>query len=422
MPPDAESLTAETEPSGKWKVLGLLAVAELLAMSLWFSASAVTQSLTEQWNLSAPTAAWLTMAVQLGFVVGALLSALFNISDLWEPKKVFAAGALGAAALNAAIPLFAEGVGLALFLRFWTGFALAAVYPVGMKIVATWTKKDRGLALGLLVGALAIGSASPHLVRSIGKLADWKHVMFTVSWLACAGGILVLIGGNSGPFGLPKTKFRFAYILRAISDRPLRLANIGYLGHMWELFAMWTWIPIFLTAAYTSSSNHPWFSEMGYDPDRLGSLVAFFVIAMGGAGSLVAGRMADRVGRSLTTIYSMAISGVCALTIGLLWRHPVALTIVALIWGASVLADSAQFSSAVSELAETEYMGTMLTAQTSMGFLLTLITIRLLPNAVEMVSWRWAFAFLAIGPAVGCWAMWALKSSPDAARMAGGKG
>jgi MFS family permease len=399
----------------------LLSLAELLAMGLWFSASAVTPVLVDEWQLTTGDAAWLTMSVQIGFVVGAFLSALLNVADLWEPRKVVALGALAGAGLNALIPVLADGLPLAIALRFGTGMTLAAVYPVGMKIMATWTKEDRGLGLGLLVGALTVGSASPHFLRGVGGISEWEPVMFTASALAAVGGIIVWRFGGLGPYRAPAPQFRWSYMGQSLKERGLRLANFGYLGHMWELYAMWTWIPLFLTAAYRSSPEGPLIGSFG--AERLAAFGAFAAIALGGPGSLLAGQLADRWGRSRTTIASMVISGSCALIIGLFVNgHPTIVTILALIWGFAIVADSAQFSTSVSELGESEYMGTLLTTQTSMGFLLTLASIRLIPGVVDAIGWRWAFATLAIGPALGSWAMWLLKRSPEAAQLAGGRG
>lgn len=404
--------------SKKWRTVCLLALSELLVMGLWFSASAVTPTLAKVWELEPTAASWLTLAVQIGFVCGAFLSALFNVADVWSPRRVFVVSAFIAALANAAIALFADGLFVTIPLRFLTGFMLAGVYPVGMKIMATWMKEDRGLGLGLLVGALTVGSASPHLLRAIGGVDQWQLVLLTASALALAGGAVVLAAVTPGPYRTTPAPFRWRYAGEALRDHGVRLANLGYLGHMWELYAMWTWIPLFLLSTYRTGSGSSW---MEREPELAASAMAFLIIAAGGAGSIVAGYVADRWGRSRTTVVSLALSGSCALVIGLFYRQsPLLATIVALIWGFAIVADSAQYSAAISELSSAQYMGTALTLQTSMGFLLTLVSIQLVPLIEAHVGWQWSFTFLAMGPAVGIWAMTRLRELPAAAKMAGG--
>ncbi len=404
--------------SDKWRTLLLLALGELLAMSLWFSASAVMPALIRDWQLTPGQAGWLTTAVQIGFVAGALTMALFNVGDLFPPPTVVAAGALVGAAANAAIPAFAGGLAAALPLRFVTGFALAAVYPIGMKIMATWTTKDRGLGIGLLVGALTVGSASPHLVRGLGGIGDWRPVLYAVSALAVIGALIVRLGVAMGPHHVPARRLEWRYAGRAWTEPGLRLANLGYLGHMWELYAMWTWAPAFLAASFAARPG-----GVSMAPERLAAFAGFALIAAGGPGSLGAGWLADRWGRARTTILSMVISGACALGIGFLYGGAPALIIaVAIVWGFAVVADSAQFSTAISELSEPAYTGTALAMQTAMGFLLTMVSIQLTPVVMARIGWQHTFAMLAIGPMVGCWAMWRLKRSPMAAKLAGGRG
>ena len=384
-------------------------------MSLWFSASAVLPELRAEWALDRGAAAWLTMSVQLGFVSGALLSAALTLADVFDPRRLVAFSTVVGAAATAAIAAFVDGPPAAIGLRFVTGVALAGVYPPGMKIMAGWFRERRGLAIGVLVGALTVGSALPHLLRAVDGIGNWRLVLYLSALLAAAGGAIALFGLRPGPFEAASAPFDPRALGRIVRDRATMLANAGYFGHMWELYAVWTWIPLWLAASFETDSS-------ALTTPRVAGVMSFAAIAAGGPGAWAAGRAADRAGRTAITSWSMVVSGGCCLTAGLLFGG--SLWLVApfcLLWGFAIVADSAQFSTCVTELAEPEYVGTALTLQTAIGFLLTTVTIRLLPAWQASWGWEWAFVPLAVGPALGTVAMLRLRRRPEARRLAGGQ-
>lgn len=402
---------AAAQGARRGTALALIALSQLFALSLWFSATAVAPQLTDVWGLSTGAEAGLTLAVQLGFVVGALVSAVLNLADVIASRRLFVLSAIGGALANLGLLLMSETtVGVTLGLRFLTGFFLAGVYPAGLKVMSGWFKTGRGMALGVLVGALTVGSASPHLVRGVGL--DWQGVVVTASALALlAAGIMTRVG--DGPYEIEPQAFRWDQIARVVRNAGVRLSTYGYLGHMWELYAMWTWLAAFLAASATASG-----SSYGSV-----SLITFAAIAVGGLGSWWAGVLADRLGRTRVAGAAMVVSGSCAALTPLVFGSPVWVAVpFVLIWGLTIVADSAQFSTMVTETARGETRGTALTLQTAVGFLLTLVTIRGVPAIADAIGWQWAFPVLALGPALGVVAMVRLARSPHAARLAGGKG
>ncbi len=388
-------------------------------MAPWFSASAVAPALAGAWSLSPTGTAWLTISVQLGFVVGALVSAALTLADIWSARRLVAGAAALAAAATAGVAL-APGPELGIALRVLTGAALAGVYPPGMKIAAGWFREARGWAIGILVGALTLGSAAPHLVRWAVPAEAWRAVLAVAAASALAGGLLVLRIPSDGPFAAPSPRFSWTAAPRILRDRAVRLANLGYLGHMWELYAMWTWMAAFVVESELARRG----GVAGADNLRgFAALVTFGVVGSGAVGCWLGGKYADRWGRTVVTSVAMAVSGSCALAVGGLFGGSLAwLLPVLAVWGVSVVADSAQFSAAVSELAPPEHVGTALTLQTSLGFLLTCVTIYVLPVIAQAIGWRWTMSVLAPGPALGVWAMLALRRLPEARRLAGGRG
>ncbi len=382
-------------------------------MSLWFSAAAVLPVLKVQYAIGGFQAAALSSSVAFGFVIGTLLSAILGLADRLNSRLFFSCAAIVGALANAAGILIEPTAFAFIVLRVVVGASIAGVYPLGIRMAATWAHADLGFLVGFLVGATTLGSASSFLLAALGGI-DWRYTMLGASVLAICAALLIQLF-QSGPRHRQATAFRARYVLDAWRKRPLRLANLGYYGHMWELYAMWAWIAAFLEASFTSTAPSiaaPFWSKVS----------AFVTIGLGALGCLAGGILADRWGRTTLTIGALLVSGSCAVLAGFLFGSPPWLLVpFCIVWGIAVVADSAQFSASVVELSDAEHVGTMVTVQTCVGFLLTMVSIHLVPPINAALGWRWTFLFLAAGPFLGAWAMAALRRDPASAKLAGGR-
>jgi MFS family permease len=386
-----------------------------MALALWFSATAIIPVLKLEFPIDDARASLFSSIVAVGYVVGTLGSALLGLADRLHPRYFFAASALAAAGANIAILLFEPTSMAVVALRFATGVCMAGLYPVGMKMAATWAKGDTGLLISMIVAGLTLGAALPHLFNAIGAL-EWRFTLVVASSFAVAAGVLINFVGL-GPEQGRVPPFNPADVLQAWTDKSIRLANFGYFGHLWELYAMWAWVALFLHASFEASRGHD-----GVDIDFYANLAAFAVIGAGAVGCLVLGYVADRVGRTAITAVTMFLSGTCALTVGFLFGGNSWLVFaVCLVWGILVVPDAPQTSACIVELTDSSHVGTMLTIQTCVGFTITPLAIHLVPQIVNAVGWRYAFVPLAIGPFLGGLAMWRLRKQPNAFGLAGGK-
>ncbi|MEZ3180027.1 MFS transporter [Streptomyces pimonensis] len=382
---------------------GAIAAVQVLGLAVWFSMSAVVPGLRNDWGLTAGGAVWLTASVQFGFVAGAVASTALNLADRVPPQRLLAASAAAAAACTVVLALVADGPAVAVPLRFMTGMFLAGVYPTGMKLMASWSgSAGRGRTMGVLIAALTLGSTLPHLIAGLGSL-PWRAVLLTAAAAGLVGSVVALVLVRPGPHGASSAPARNPrYALAMFAERGPRLANLGYFGHMWELYALWTWIPSFLLAA-PAAGGLPGSVE----------ITVFLAMGLGGAaGCLLGGWGADRFGRSPAALTALLLSGLCCLVSPLLFHAPPPLLFAfCALWGAAVIADSGVFSTSLSEVADHRYIGTALTGQTAIGFALTVVSIQLTPLLAEAVGWEYAFLLLAPGPLAGALAMRAFGGS-----------
>ena len=385
--------------------LGLLSLGEFLGMTLWFSATAVTPSLVSEFHLTGAGAAWLTMAVQGGFVAGTLTSAFLNLPDRLATHRLFALGCLLGSVATAALTRAGDAATL-IGLRFVTGIAMAGVYPVGLKIAASWFRERRGTALAVLVAALTVGQAFPHLIAALTGPERWRLQLLITASLALVGGAVVWRFVHDGPYASPAERFDPRAALRVYADPATRYPVFGYLGHQWELYAMWTWIGTFAASSLAAAGRDPL--------SHAASAAAFVGVGAGAVGCVLGGLGADRVGKARVASWALRLSGACALASTIVYgTNPWLLFLFVAIWGAAVVADSAQFSALVADNSRPEFVGTALTVETCSGYVLTMLTIRVVPTLAAMVGWRWVFLVLVPGPLFGVWAMGRIRRSQE---------
>jgi MFS family permease len=377
-----------------WRVLALLAVAEVCAMSVWLAPTAVMPELQRTVGLSASQSAWLAAIVQLGFVLGTLVLAVLNVADIVPARWLFAVSAAVAALANLGV-LASNRPSTLLAFRFATGIALAGAYPPAMKMAATWFLDRRGLAIGVVVGALTLGKALPYAVSMFapgGAQGEVDVVLIVASCSAVLGGVLIAWLYHDGPHQFPARPFSWARVGDVLRPATARRITLAYLGHMWELYAYWSWIAIFLAASERVRTGR----------DVPVHFLAFIAIAIGVIGAVWGGLLADRIGRARVARGALMLSGACSLLVGAAFGASRWILVpIVLVWGVSVIADSAQFSALITEAVPSYAVGTALTLQTSLGFFLTLATIHLVPRIAAVVGWRWSFAVLALGPMAG---------------------
>jgi MFS family permease len=389
--------THEPTPAEAGRALAVVSVAVLLASGTWFSGTAAIPALRREWVLSDAQSAWLTIGVQLGFISGTLLYAVFNVSDLFNARRVFLVSALAGAAFNAGFAWLAHGLPAAVAFRFLTGVTLAGVYPVAMKIVASWFRSGLGWRLGVMVGALVLGTSTPYLIQALGSGSGWRGLTSLGSVSAVAGGVLIATAMGDGPYLPARARFDPGVLVRVFAHRSFRYTAFGYFGHMWELYALWSLVGFYLAGSFAGD-------DAGWT--RAIPLVAFATVAMGSIGCAAGGWISRRVGERDVALVSLLISGTMCAVSGFAYAlPPPALVVFLLVWGFFVVSDSPQFSALAARYCPREYTGTALTVQNGIGFAVTVVSIQLLPLVAARAGWRWAFVFLTIGPALGAWFM-----------------
>lgn len=373
-------------------ILPTIIFSQFTGTSLWFAGNAIIGDVQRQWSLGGGALGFVTSAVQFGFIAGTLCFAVFAVSDRFSPRKVFFFCSLLGSCTNLLVYLAAGGFTSLMIFRGMTGFFLAGIYPVGMKIASGWYRKGLGKALGFLVGALVLGTALPHLLKGSGQHVAWQTVIIAISLISAGGGALMYVLVPDGPYLFKGTTFNGRALKLIFERRELRAAAFGYFGHMWELYTLWAFVPMFLSAYI---SGHPK-AEINI------SLWTFAIIAAGCIGCIGGGLVAGRFGSAPVAFVQLCFSGICCLLSGLIFQAPPELFLACLLfWGIVVVGDSPQFSALVAHTAPEELIGSALTIVNCIGFFITIISIQLTSALINVIPSAYLFILLTIGPIIG---------------------
>lgn len=372
-------------------ILPVIVFSQLAGISLWFAGNAIITDLQSAMNVGIEDTGIVTSAVQLGFIFGSMMFALLSISDRYSPRRIFLLCSILGSGSTLLIYFLASDLLSLLILRFVTGFFLAGIYPIGMKIAAGWYKEKLGNAIGFLVGSLVLGTAFPHLIKSIGSSLEWQNIIFIISGFSVIGGVAMYVFVSDGPYISSGTKFNIAAVITIFKYKKLRSAALGYFGHMWELYTFWALIPVILISYLNQNQN-----EFNI------SFLSFLIIGFGSLGCVVGGMISKKTGSAKVAFVQLALSCVCCLIAPIMFHTPVTIFLIFLIfWGIVVVGDSPQYSAIIALESPKGLVGSGLTLVNSIGFAITIVSLWFVYQILNIINISFALMILALGPILG---------------------